>query len=187
MSDRRHIMLAVGLFLAVLALGGMTLALPNVREVWEIRERVADLTNRSEGVEQTTLMVEQLSKMVADAQRTVDADLKSIPNEAGIALMIRRLSLPIDGETVRDQTFSVGSVIEPLPETHPMIRAVPVTMEMKATFESTYAVLRTIESMERLVRLRSIRINSSTDAINRYGEPIVSTLLVLETVYEEQP
>lgn len=185
MSDSRHIMVAIGLFLAVLVLGGMTLVLPNAREVRDIRDRMANLQIRSEGVEQTAVMVEQLSRMMTDATRMIDSELKQIPEEPGIASMIRRLSLAIDGVTVLDQTFNVGTTAEPLPTTHPTIRAVPVTMEMKSTFESIDAVLRSIETMDRLVRLRSIRIRTVEDRVNHHGEPIIETALVVESVYEE--
>jgi len=185
MSDSKHIMLAIGLFLAVLMLGGTTLVVPNAREVRAINDRIADLQFRSEGVEQTAALVEDLSRMMSDAQRKVNQDLKPIPSEPGIASMIRRLSLTIDGETVVDQTFNVGSVNEPLPEMYPAIRGVPVTMEMTSTFESIYAVLRTVESMDRLVRLRAFRVRAPENQVNGHGEPIIQTTLEIEAVYEE--
>lgn len=186
MSDSRHIMLAIGLFLAVILLGGVGLIVPNAREVRDIRERVTDLTERSEGVEQTTEEVEQLSRMLAEARQTIETELKIIPEESGVTSMIRQLSLTIDRQTVLDQTFTVGSRTEPLPEAYPDIRAVPVTMEMKSTFGSVYAVLRAVESMERMVRLRTLRFRASDQPrVNQYGDPIVETVLVLEAVYED--
>lgn len=187
MSDKRHFMLSIGLFITVLVLGGVGLVLPNAREVHDIRDRIADLQSRSEGVEQTTAMVEQLSIMMTDAKQSIDAELKIIPEQSGVTAMIRELSLSIDSVRVLDQTFTVGSTIDPLPETHPSIRAVPVTMEMESTFDSIYAVLRAVESMDRLVRLRSMRIRAMGQQTNPQGDPIVETVLAIDAVYEDGP
>jgi Tfp pilus assembly protein PilO len=184
MSESRHVMLAVGLFFAVLVLGGIALILPNAREISNIRDREHDLQHRSKAIAQTGEVVAQLSRMLLDAQQTIDTELKQIPDEPGIASLIRRLSLAIDHETVLDQTFKVGAAIEPLPEAHPAIRAIPVTMEMKGTFDSTFAAIRSIESMDRLLRLRSIRTRTIEDQLKQHGQPIIETVIMIEAVYQ---
>jgi hypothetical protein len=186
MSDSKHMMLAFGLFLAVLALGGVTLVWPNARQISQTRERIAELQTRSADVEQIAETVEKLSRMMRDAQQRVDRDAKIIADRPDVPSMIRRLSFPIDGEHVMDQTFNAGAVVEPLPESYPTIRAIPVTMEMKATFDSIYEVLHAVESLDRLVRPRTIRLRRDAEKVNRRGEPIIETVMVFDAVYEER-
>jgi DNA-binding LacI/PurR family transcriptional regulator len=93
------------------------------------------------------------------------------------------LSLPIDARTVRDQTFTAGSPSaaaagEDFPEL-----AVPLTVDMEATFDSVFALIRIAEQMDRLVRVASVRM--AADRTEDLEEtPVLTATIGLEVIYE---
>ena len=138
------------------------MALPAYRETHRIRAEIQSLRDRGKRLESDTGAVKQLAERVRDLQQYVDEDLKTIPTQPDIAGMMRRLSLPVDGVTVKDQTFSAGSPKPVSKQNDAAYRVVPLTVELEASFDAFFSVLSSVEDTSRLVRIRSVHVGRKT-------------------------
>jgi hypothetical protein len=183
MSNRKHLFLAIASALAVLLLGGAALVWPAHRQRVTICHSIADLERKISGLSDQTDAVERLADELEVVRQRMGDDLKLIPETPDSAGLNRILSLPIDARTVRDQTFTAGSptaaaVGEDFPEL-----AVPLTVDMEATFDSVFALIRIAEQMDRLVRVASVRM--AVDRTEDVEEtPLLTATIGLEVIYE---
>ncbi|MCA9295219.1 MAG: hypothetical protein KC983_01855, partial [Phycisphaerales bacterium] len=76
----------------------------------DVQDQIQTLEAKMRGLSGHTSELERLAVEVSDLQSFVDNDLKTIPPSADVASLIGRLSLPVDGSIVVDQTFTRGSV-----------------------------------------------------------------------------
>lgn len=183
MSDSKHLMIAVAGGLLVLLLGGALLVWPNYREARAIRQEVVELRGKISGLAGQTGKVEQLADELEAARRRVGEELKLVPETADVAGLMRKLSLPVDGRTVLDQTFTAGNPCDAVPGESFSERALPLTVDMEATFDSVFALICAAERMDRLVRISSVRV-----AAERPGDgpdvPMLTASVGLEVVYD---
>lgn len=183
MSDSRHLMIAVAGGLLVLLLGGALLVWPNYREAHAIQQEVLELRGKIFGLAGQTGKVEQLADELEVVRRRVGEELKLVPEAADVAGLMRRLSLPVDGRTVLDQTFTAGNPCDAVPGEDLNERALPLTVDMEATFDSVFALICAAERMDRLVRISSVRV-----AAERPGDgpdvPMLTASVGLEVVYD---
>lgn len=159
---------------------------PNYREARAVRARVADLQARASTLAVRAQAVDRLADEVQAARDHITNDLKVIPESADVAGLIRKLSDTIDGVNVVDQTFTAGAPGDAIAGMESPAMVTPVTAEMRATFESIFALLRKGESMDRLVRVASVRLQCKRD--DKQGGaaavPVLSASVSLEVVYE---
>jgi hypothetical protein len=112
----------------------------------------------------------------------VDQGLKLVPESADIAGLMRVLSLAVDGNNVRDQMFDAGDPKSAVPGSEISTQVTPLTINMDARFDAVFALLRTAESMDRLLRVASVQV-----ACNRPDdddEPFTKATVVLEAVFD---
>jgi len=183
MSDGRHLLLAVAGALLILGLGVVLLVWPSHRQTAALQDEIAALKGKSEGLAAQTEQVEHLADAYSRLKRRVAEDLKYIPQSPDIAGLMRKLSLPVDGRTVLDQTFTAGSASSAITGEESPEQAMPLTVDMKAAFDSVLALIRAAESIDRLVRVASIRM------IAERGEqgvdaPLLTASVGLEVVYQ---
>jgi Tfp pilus assembly protein PilO len=183
MSNNRQLLyLAIGLIL-VLAVGGGLLVVPDYRQASQCRVKISNLRQRMEGLSGQTEALQELADAVSEMHERLDSELKSVPATPDIADLMRRLSLPVDGETVRDQTFTAGSVGDAVIGKECEARIMPLTIDMVARFDSVFALIQAAESMPRLVRVASVRMEA-----NRQNESAGDSFLIasvgLEAVYQ---
>jgi hypothetical protein len=176
---------------ALVVVGIMTMAVvlfiwPNYREAKVVRTHVADLEARANTLESRALAVDHLAAEVDLARTRMANDLKVIPESADVAGLIRKLSDTIDGVNVVDQTFTAGTAGVAIVGVESPARATPVAADMRATFESIFALLRKAESMDRLVRIASVRLLCKRDEPNQGSSdvPVLTASVSLEVVYE---
>jgi hypothetical protein len=218
MRTTKHLTIGVLCVLAVMAVAALWLIGPNYREAAGIRAQVRELQARLAGLGDRSQAVERLAGDVDAARARSAADLKHIPESPDVAGLIRRLSYPIDGFTVADQTFTAGT---PAPATSQAPHAgaaaagqsvsggkadaaserqpqsLPVTAELSATFESVLTLIHNAESMDRLVRVASVRLLCQRDqpkdpkargashAATAAGEiPLLRASVGLEVIYD---
>jgi hypothetical protein len=195
MLDSKHILGALASFFCVVLFGSLALAWPGYRQVLSIDREIADLRGRTEMLDASTAEVERLEARLHEARRKVGEELKIIADSPDLADVMRRLSLPVDEDTVIDQTFTAGSpfamvlpgatTAEPTVGDRPM--AVPVTIELSGTFESLFAILAAAESMDRLIRIGTLRVTCDRSERNSSRQqPILTSSIGLEAVYAER-
>ena len=176
-QDRRSILMVAGI-LAVLAAGLAGLAWPKYRALSAIRAEISDIESKLVTLPTRQSYSEELTQLVNDVHLEVQRDLRAIPTNPDVADLMRSLSTPIDGERVLDQTFTAGRAvpIEGIKEDN--LWMLPVTVEMKTEFAVVQELLSQVESLSRLVRIGSVRMEV-TDESHRYVLAIVG----LEVVY----
>jgi len=97
---------------------------------------------------------------------------------------MRRLSMPVDGVYVYDQTFTAGDPREAVPGGDLSIMVQPLTVDMDARFDSIFALMGQAESMDRLMRISSVSI--AIDRTNKENT-IATASIVLESVFDPPP
>jgi hypothetical protein len=194
MTDKQHLLATCIVSLVVLVLGCALLVWPARRDARETRTKIAKLEKKIESFDEAHEAVDRLSVELEESRRYAAEQLKSIPRTPDVAQLMRRLSMPVDGRHVLDQTFTAGSA-------HPAVagtaedfteQALPLTVDMQASFDSVFALLRLSESMDRLVRIASVRLVSgrvSEQASSRSSAPtrnddLLMASVGLEVIYE---
>lgn len=186
MSSKQHLWVAILAMVAILGVGGAVLAWPTYREAASLDQQAAALRRKGENYDVQVNEIAQLTAHLEDATHRVDSEFKDVPAAPDIAGLMRVLSLPVDGEHVRDQTFTAGRPKAAVPGSELTAMVVALTVEMDARFESIFALIRVAESMHRLVRVTSVNIvcDGQETVDERFGRATV----VLEAVYDpEEP
>jgi len=197
MRNSRQMILSVGGVLGAVALAMVFLVLPNYREARAVRAQAEDLRARSATLNVRQQAVERLAEEVRLAKEHAASDLKIIPESADIAGLIRKLSDSIDGVNVVDQTFTAGTPGEAIIGGNSTAMSLPVSADMRATFESVMALIRKAESMERLVRVSSVQlackreepkagVGAPNSRSSEYGSPVplLTASVGLEVIYD---
>ncbi len=180
---------------AALGIAALLFIMPNYREARAVRLQVRELQARLSSLGNRTQAVERLARDVESAREHVANDLKIIPESADVADLIRKLSYPIDGVTVTDQTFTAGSPADAIvggvgardegknAEAQAPPQALQVSAELSATFESVLALVQKAEAMDRLIRVASVRMLCKRD--EQMGDvPLLKASVGLEVIYD---
>ncbi len=181
MSSSRHLAFAILSLLAVVTLGGVLLVWPSYREAARHNRRTVLLHQKGENYDAQARRIATLTKQVEQMTHRMETELKAIPETPDIADLMRRLSMPVDGVHVYDQTFTAGDPREAVPGGDLPILVQPLTVEMDARFDSIFALTRLAESMDRLLRVSSIKI--AVDRTNTQ-DTVASASIVLESVFD---
>ncbi len=184
MSSRRHLAFAILSLLAVVTLGGVLLVWPSYREAARHNRRTLLLHQKGENYDAQARRIASLTKQVERMTLRMETELKAIPETPDIADLMRRLSMPVDGVYVYDQTFTAGDPREAVPGGDLSIMVQPLTVDMDARFDSIFALMRLAESMDRLMRISSVSI--AIDRTNKENT-IATASIVLESVFDPPP
>jgi len=185
MSSKQHLGMAILLLVMLTGIGGLLLVWPAYRDTAWMNTRVTDLRSRSQNVEAQTQVIAKLTGELDEISARVDAELKRIPSTPDIAGLMRVLSLPVDKKTVFDQALAAGEPREAVPGANFAEFVQPVKVEMSARFDAIFALLKAAESMKRLLRIQSVRIEA--DRRSAEEQPIAKATIVIEAVYEPKP
>jgi Tfp pilus assembly protein PilO len=183
MNEHRHLIFAIAGGVLILLLGGALLVWPNYRKTREIRQEIAELEEKISDLAGHTGTVERLADELAVARARVDSELKVIPKTADVAGLMRRLSLPVDGRTVLDQTFTAGNACDAAPGESFTERSMPLTVDMQARFDSVFALICAAERMDRLVRVSSVRLAAERSDAGP-TVPMLTASVGLEAIYD---
>lgn len=183
----RHLLYTLLGSAATLLLGGSLLVWPSVRATRSAEAEIETLRRKIALRAEQTQRVERAARELDLLERRVEADFRVIPESADIAQIMRILSLPVDERTVFDQTFTAGAAVEAVTGSSFPERAVPLSVDMKATFDSVYLVLATAERTERLVRVSSVRLAADRTAGDPAQMPMLIASVGLEVIYEPPP
>ena len=122
------------------------------------------LEERIEQLQLRQIEVEQMHRDFKSMQAKVQDECKQVPSTPDMSQIVKALSLEVDGRHVLDQSFTAGSITA-----HPKLENVfevqPLAVTLHADFESIFTVIQNVESMNRLVRVSSVRmIRKESDA-----------------------
>ncbi len=184
MSTSRHLLIAVAGLVVIVLLGGAVLVWPNNREAGVLTEEIVQLQEKITALTIRNKQVAQLDREVNEAARRRDAQCKRIPTSPQIADLIGRLSQEVDGVTVRDQRFTAGEPYDATIGLGSAVRATPLTIDMVARFDSVFALIRAVETMDRLVRVALVRLRRPREADDTEDGPLVAATIRLEVVFE---
>ena len=106
------------------------LAWPTMRETSAAEARIAELREKIAYRGAHTERVERVAEELEIVRGQVDDDLRFIPESPEVAQLMRTLSLPVDGRTVLDQTFTAGSASEAVVGAEFTELAMPLTVDM---------------------------------------------------------
>lgn len=185
MQTNKHLATGIAAVGATAALASFLFIIPNYREARDVRTQVADLQSRVGLLSTRTEAVDRLAEELRVATAHAASELKSIPETADIAGLIRKLSDHIDGVNVAEQTFTAGTPAEAIVGGESTAMVMPLTAEMKATFESVIALIDKAESMSRLVRVCSVRLVCKRDE-QKADVPLIQAGIGLEAIYDPQ-
>jgi Tfp pilus assembly protein PilO len=176
--------MAVLAALLVVGLGGLLLVWPSYRELAQINLQTEVLRDKGENHH---LQVRNIANLRTELDRTRDqiaSDLKVIPDSPDVADVMRILSKPLDGVYVHDQTFRSGNTREAVPGSDMPVRVQPLTVEIEGRFGAIFDLIVSVESMQRLVRISSLRVECDHKA-DDYDWRVAKASIVLEAVYND--
>jgi len=177
--------MAVLAALLVVGLGGLLLVWPSYRELAQVNRQTEVLRHKGENLHVQVRNIAHLRNELDRVTEQITSELKLIPESPDIADVMRLLSKPLDGVHVRDQTFRAGSSREAVPGGEFSVRVQPLTVEIEGRFDAIFDLIVSVESMERLVRIGSIRV--VCDHRDNYDWRVAKASIVLEAVYDESP
>lgn len=183
MLANRSLLIGIGAVMVVLVLGVTMIVWPNYRRASDHDHRVEELLSKIEGLSGKSEEVERLADELEERRRVIETELKYIPESPDTVELFRRLSINVDGVTVRDHEITGGSETFVLNDDEATVRAVPLTVELEATFDSIYAVIRAAETMDRLVRITSLNIAAERDRLET-GDELLTASVGMEAIYD---
>ena len=139
------------------------------------------LEERIEQLERRQAEVNRLRIAINSIEAQIQQDCKSVPNSPDMSTIMQALSLDIDGVQVIDQSFTAGFAPKSVNENHFALQ--PLAVSMKADFDSVYSIIENVESMNRLVRVSSIRMTRREKEAN-VEQPFLEAAIGLHALYE---
>lgn len=162
-----------------MGLGFGVLVLPMYRSARETYGEIADLEYRIENSAAETELLEGLADKLDLTRERISGDFREVPARPDMASLMSALTLPVDGRAVADQTFTAG-VPGPIASLKDdSVAALPLKIEMLASFPTCFALVQTVERLPRLVRISSLRMEQS-----RSHENLLDIEIELQAVFE---
>ena len=182
MSSSKHLRIAILAVVIVVTVGGLLLVWPSYREAKALNHQAALLRTKGEGYSIQSEVIDRLTADLDEMTRRVETQHKVIPESADIAGLMRVLSMPVDGVTIRDQTFTTGQPKEAVVGGDLTAMATPLTIDMVARFDSIFALIQAAESLDRLLRVESLNI--VCEHPEGEDELFVSASVSLDVIYD---
>jgi Tfp pilus assembly protein PilO len=187
MSGNRQIWCgAIGLLVLVAAMARLFIW-PGYQDAASIRRELGVLKAKMNSLKDAGVQVKKLEEQVRQVRLEVARKYKSIPQTPDTEDLYRKLSLAVDGVSVMDQSFNTGSAEDVSLGAASELRAMPVKVEMSATFESIFALIRAAESMDKLVRVSSVKVICKRDEKTSDSLPMLNASVGLEAIYDPPP
>jgi Tfp pilus assembly protein PilO len=155
---------------------------PNYRNGKEAALHSIELENRIEQLERRQVEVETMRQEFANLESQVQSECKIVPNSPDTAQIVKALSLEVDGQYVHDQSFTAGATSTKLNQQDGFLIQ-PLAVTLYADFDSIFSIIQNVESMNRLIRVSSLRI-SAKDIENSGEMPILEASIGLHAMYD---
>jgi Tfp pilus assembly protein PilO len=155
---------------------------PNYRIANLASVHALELENRIEQLERRQVEVEKMHQDYIAMQEQVRLDCKRVPSSPDTAQIVKALSLEVDGQYVYDQSFTAGASSTRFQQEGGFANQ-PLAVTLHADFESIFTVLQNVESMNRLIRVSSLRITSTK--VGENGEmPVLEAAIGLHAMFD---
>lgn len=170
------------LIAGVVVLAALALVLgvwPNVKGLERLGETRADLVSRVERSDDGDAALERLAGELGEHKLDARVRLRPIPEDGDVGGLIRAMSDEFAQLGLGRPEIKTGRPIE-----HDDAMALPMTVEIRGTFLNIADVIQWVESLDRLVRVRKVRIESprSGTAESDFSE-VLEAELVLDVFY----
>ncbi len=154
---------------------------PNYQSSEQASIETTNLERRIQKLELRQAEVEKMRVDYRDIKRQVNGECKLVPSTPDMSKIVQALSLEVDGQKVLDQSFTAGNT-SMKPSTDGF-SVQPLAVTLHADFESIFSVINNVETMNRLVRVSSIRmIRNESDA--DASAPALEAAIGLHAMYD---
>lgn len=157
-------------------------ALPTVRVAEERMHEAGTLVARAGALEAIGRRRDQAREQLEQVEARANKVLRTIPSAPDQAHLMRMLALAASDE-VGAQTIVAGDAVPASNGPAPGLKAVPITVEMRASFAKVIELLSRAEGDRRLVRPIGIEITRTADAKSGDAVPLVDARIELDAVY----
>ena len=155
--------------------------IPNYRRASQASQDTVDLALRIEQIELRQAEVKKMQEDYDNLQSEVAKEYKHVPSTPDMSQIVQELSLDVDGQKVLDQSFTAGTPKGK--STNYGFAVQPLAVTLHADFESLFYVIKSAESMNRLVRVSSIRmVRNSAD--EEMDAPALEAAIGLHAMYD---
>jgi hypothetical protein len=181
MSGTTHLVLSGVAAAITILVGTLCLVVPVDRETRTVYHEIAMLERVVGHGPEHALVLEHLAAELTDARRRCDEWRRRLPTSPGIRGLTTRLTDFTDGREVRKRAVRrAGEAYPTLPGT---ALALPLAVDLEASFDDVFAVLREAERAHEPVRVRRLRVTSRGPGAP--GEPpMLAASLDLEIVFD---
>ena len=155
--------------------------LPNYQNAQLSFTESSVLEDRIEQLERRQAEVNRLRAAIDSIETQIETDCKQVPESPDMSSIVQALSLDVDGKSVIDQSFTAGVAPKEIQGDHFAMQ--PLAVSMKADFDSIYSIVESVESMNRLVRVASIRMTRREKEAN-VEQPFLEAAIGLQALYE---
>jgi|TARA_B100000959_G_scaffold286307_1_gene364400 Tfp pilus assembly protein PilO len=155
--------------------------LPNYKSAKLSYKESKSLEERIQQLELRQTEVELMRSEYQDLKKQVDSECKRVPSTPDMSQIVQALSLNVDGHKVLDQSFTSGTTS--VESSERKFSAQPLAVTLCADFESIFSVIQNVESMDRLVRISSVRVTrkeSESDVL----APALEAAIGLHAMYD---
>ncbi len=155
--------------------------MPNYQSAELASKNAHELEHRIAQLELRQIEVEKMHSELTKLESQVQLACKRVPDSPDTAEIVRALSLEVDGRRVLDQGFTAGATSKAQENGGFAIQPLAVTLH--ADFDSIFSVIRNVESMNRLVRVSSLRITAK-DGEENANSPVLEASIGLHAMYD---
>ncbi len=155
--------------------------MPNYQSAELASKNAKELEGRIAQLELRQIEVEQMHSELAKMELQVQSSCKRVPDSPDTAEIVRALSLEVDGMRVLDQGFTAGATSKT--QVNGGFAIQPLAVSLHADFESIFSVIENVESMDRLVRVSSLRITTK-DGEENEDSPVLEGSIGLHAMYD---
>ena len=154
---------------------------PNYKNAEHASMESSNLETRIEKLELRQAEVERMRIDYSELEEQVQGECKLVPSTPDMSKIVQALSLEVDGQHVLDQSFTAGNTSMQSPTDGFSIQPLAVTLH--ADFESIFSVIKNVESMNRLVRVSSIRMTRKESDADVFA-PALDAAIGLHAMYD---
>ncbi len=154
---------------------------PNYQNADRATEETSNLEARIQQLELRQAEVEKMRTEYQALRQQVNSDCKRVPSTPDMSQIVQALSLEVDGQKVLDQSFTSGN--STLKTAKDEFSVQPLAVTLNADFESIFSVIQDVESMNRLVRVSSVRV-TRREAEADQSLPALEAALGLHAMYD---
>ena len=164
----------------LLVLAALTLiVIPAWQRSRALEVRLVELREELDASQDDPDVLEDLGTRLDSLRRFGEGRMTPIPEESDIAGLMHSLTSILDGKSLLEREIKMGAATE-------MERAtsIPMTVMIRGDFAGVFAALSEIETMDRLIRVRRLKIgNDNGRARELVRDGVVTATLTMDVFY----